>query len=363
MNTGRRKKLLGTIVALALAAICFAAYYFISVYNGLQSLQKSSEHSPFQGIHPTEISIADPPQWTGTEPVHILLMGVDARGRSKGEIPRSDTMMVVSLDPVHKRAHLFSILRDTYTGIPGHGKNRINTAIIHGPNTAMKAVGDLLGIPIQYYVYTDFQGFIKLVDAVGGVDFYVEKDMYYPSSADNHEYDIDLKKGEQHLDGDKALQYVRFRHDATSDYTRTERQREFLKAMTGKLKSTTSIMKLPSILEAVSPYIDTNLTVNDMWKLAAVGYQSTMKESEQIPPMKLLKETYIGGAAVLTVTSESALKDYIQDIFNESASDPVGSSGLQEEQSGVDHSYDDQQLETTHRNEYPPTGEGDLRTP
>ena len=66
----------------------------------------------------------------------------------------------------------------------GYDRNRINTAITHGPNTAMKAVGDLLGIPVQYYVYTDFQGFMKLVDSVGGVDFYVEKDMNYSSKAD-----------------------------------------------------------------------------------------------------------------------------------------------------------------------------------
>lgn len=104
-------------------------------------------------------------------------------------------MMVVSLDPLTKKINLFSILRDTYVNIDGYGKERINTAITHGPNAAMQAAGDLLGIPVQYYVYTDFQGFIKLVDAVGGVDFDVEKDMHYTSKADNNEYDIDLKKG------------------------------------------------------------------------------------------------------------------------------------------------------------------------
>lgn len=103
-------------------------------------------------------------------------------------------MMVVSLDPLTKKINLFSILRDTYVNIDGYGKERINTAITHGPNAAMQAAGDLLGIPVQYYVYTDFQGFIKLVDAVGGVDFDVEKDMHYTSKADNNEYDIDLKK-------------------------------------------------------------------------------------------------------------------------------------------------------------------------
>lgn len=325
--TPRKKTILWIIAIIVLAIIGYAVYYFTSIYNGLQGLQKTAENSPFKSVAPAQVKVPDPPKWEGTEPVNILLMGVDARGAKEGEVPRSDSMMVASLDPVKKRINLFSILRDTYVDVPEHGKERINTAITHGPNTAMKAAGDLLGIPIQYYVYTDFQGFIKLVDAVGGVDFYVEKDMYYPSNADKHEYDIDLKKGQQHLDGNTALQYVRFRHDATSDFTRTGRQRDFLKAIAEKMQSTTSIMKLPSVLEDVSPYIDTNLSVNDMWKLASVGYQSHMAGSEQIPPMKLLKETTIGGAAVLTVSSEDALKDYIKDIFNKPEPVPVSSNG------------------------------------
>lgn len=121
-------------------------------------------------------------------------MGVDGRGVKKGEVPRSDTMLVASLDPVKKKFYVFSILRDTYVDIPDHGTQRINAAITYGPNTAMQTVSDLLGIPIQYYVYTDFQGFIKLVDAVGGVDYEVEKDMRYTTKADGPEYDIDLKK-------------------------------------------------------------------------------------------------------------------------------------------------------------------------
>ncbi|MOA07985.1 Regulatory protein MsrR [compost metagenome] len=225
-------------------------------------------------------------------------------------------MLVASIDPVSKKGYLFSIMRDTYTKIPDHGSDRINTAITHGPNTAMKAVSDLLGIPIQYYVYTDFQGFIELVDAVDGVDFYVEKDMKYTSKADNHEYDIDLKKGFQHLDGTTALQYVRFRHDAMSDYSRTERQRNFLTAVAEKMKSTTSIMKLPSILEKMNPYIDTNLSVEDMWKLATIGYSSQMNSSEQIPPMQLLVEKNIGGSEVLGVRDEDDLKTYVQEVFN-----------------------------------------------
>ncbi|MCJ8011737.1 LCP family protein [Paenibacillus sp. KQZ6P-2] len=338
--TSRKKTILWIIAVVLLAVIGYAVYYFTSIYTGLQGLQKTGEASPFKNVSPVEVKVQDPPKWEGTEPVNILIMGVDARGLKEGEIPRSDSMMVASIDPVKKKINLFSILRDTYTDIPEHGKDRINTAITHGPKTAMKAVSDLLGIPIQYYVYTDFQGFIKLVDAVGGVDYYVEKDMYYPSAADNHQYDIDLKKGMQHLDGKEALQYVRFRHDATSDFTRTERQRDFAMTVAKKMQSTTNIMNLPDILNSVSPYIDTNMSVDDMWKLASVAYKCKMGSSEQIPPMKLLKETHVGGAAVLTVSSEKALKDYVQDIFNKPEPVPVSSDGKTESQSSGTNSPD-----------------------
>lgn len=314
----KKKPLLWTLAIILLLIIGGVAYYFAAIYNQLDDLQKSGEDSPFANIPSAAVPASEPPKWEGTEPVNILLMGVDARGVKEGEVPRSDTMLVASLDPVKKKFYVFSILRDTYVDIPEYGKERINTAITHGPNTAMQTVSDLLGIPIQYYVYTDFQGFIKLVDAVGGVDYEVEKDMVYKTKADGPEYDIDLKKGFQHLDGNQALQYVRFRHDATSDFTRTERQRGFLKAVADKVISTTSLLKLPDILSQVVPFVDTNLSVNDMVKLASVGYDSSMGGSEQIPPMSLLtEETTRGGSAVIGFKSEEALQEFVQETMTE----------------------------------------------
>jgi len=319
--THRKKTLVTLLLLIIIMVLGSVIYYVSSIYRGLESLNKTSGNSPFSQIG--EAAEVEPPEWLGTEPVNILLMGVDARGAKKGEIPRSDSMMVVSLDSTKKSIHVFSILRDTYTDIAGYGKNRINTAIQHGPQVAMNTVGELLGVPIQYYVYTDFQGFIKLVDAVGGVDFHVEKDMNYESKADKHEFDINLKEGMQHLDGTTALQYVRFRHDAMSDFSRTQRQRDLLKAMVEELKTTTSIMKLPSILKEVSPYIDTNLSVEDMWKLASLGYESTVTASEQVPPMKLIEQTYVGRAAVLSVKSKSDLREFVQEVIHTSEPDPL----------------------------------------
>jgi len=339
MNVKTKRTLLWTVAIIAVAVIGYAIYYFTAVFNQIDGLQKTGDASPFKNVQPTNVAATQPPVWEGTEPVNILLMGVDSRSADDGEIPRSDTMLVASLDPVKKTIHLFSILRDTYIPISGYGENRINSAITHGPNTAMKTVSDLLGIPVQYYVYTDFQGFIKLVDAVGGIDFNVEKDMHYTSAADKHVYDIDLKAGMQHLDGKTALQYVRFRHDAMSDFSRTQRQRAFLTAVGEKMKSTTSIMNLPTILEQVNPYIDTNLSTDDLWKLASVAYDSKMNGSDQLPPDNLLAEKKVGGADVIGVKSNDELQKYVQDALNKSAVEPTPvSTGSKQNGTSSDHS-------------------------
>ncbi|MCG6197429.1 LCP family protein, partial [Anoxybacillus sp. LAT_38] len=117
-----------------------------------------------------------------------------------------------------------------------------------GPELAMETVSQFTGLPVNRYVITDFEGFKHLIDAVGGVELYVEKNMRYRDPTDKGVYDIDLKKGLQRLDGSKALQYVRFRHDATSDYTRTERQRKLMAALADQMKSGTTLIQLPSIL-------------------------------------------------------------------------------------------------------------------
>lgn len=315
-----RKKILWSVAGLVLIIFGFTGYYVYSLYSFADNINKSPEDSIFSNIPSlTKTAELEPPKWEGKERVNILLLGGDSRGMGKNEIPRSDSLMIASLDPVTKKSYLFSILRDTYVDIPGQGSDRINAAIARGgPELAMKTVSNLMGIPIQYFVYTDFKGFIALVDALGGIDLEVEKDMYYTDSADDNQYDINLKKGYQHLDGNTALQYVRFRHDATSDFTRTERQRKFMQALAEKLQSTTSLLKLPSILSSIDPYIETNLNVNQMIKLASLGFEvkTDGMVSQQIPPMDLLQEKRVGGAEVLGV-DEAALKVFVKQLFGD----------------------------------------------
>ncbi|GAA3409764.1 hypothetical protein GCM10020370_51280 [Paenibacillus hodogayensis] len=305
-------------IALSCTAVilCVIGYYGYSLYQFGTHIQEKKEEPFFTQFKAQNMSQQEeaPPKWEGKERVNILLLGADARGTSKNEAPRSDTIMIASVDPVTKKASLFSILRDTYVKIPGYGQDRINTAFaVGGPNLAMKTVGELLGLPIQYYVYTDFQGFMALVDAIGGIEIDVEKDMKYRDS-EEPEFDINLKKGLQHMDGKTALQYVRFRHDALSDYSRTERQRKFLTAVAEEMQSTLSIIRLPSILNKIDPYITTNLSITDMIKLGSLGFEVKAQgvNGVQIPPSNLLEEDNIGGASVLTV-NPSKLQKYVKE--------------------------------------------------
>lgn len=230
-------------------------------------------------------------------------------------------MLVASIDPVTKRAHLFSILRDTYVDIPGHGKGRLNSAFAYGGiELTRQTISDLLDLPIHKYVYTDFVGFMALVDAIGGVDIEVEKDMYYTSKADKHMYDIDLKQGLQHLDGKMALQYVRFRHDARSDFARTERQRILMTEVAKKMQTTGSFIKLPSILDSIAPYIETDLSPKEMLKLMALGFDVNLDkiDQQQLPPFSLLTNEKVGRAQVLGV-NKNKLQQYVKQLFENDA--------------------------------------------
>ncbi|NDI35006.1 LCP family protein [Chengkuizengella sediminis] len=318
----KSKRLLWTSLIIFIPIVIFLTYYISSIVSTANNFQADGE-SPFDKFDGD--AFYEPPEWEGNERVNILLLGGDTRGLSENEVPRSDTMMVLSLDPESKQAFLFSILRDTYVDIPGHWGTKINAALVFGgPNLAMETVSNFTGLPIQYYVYVDFEGFTELVDAIGGVEFYVEKDMYYTSRADGPEFDINLKEGLQQLDGKKALQYVRFRYDAQGDFSRTERQRNLLKAVADEMLTFTNLINLPKTLEEVEPYIETNLTVSEMAKLGSLAYKHKDNgfQTEQLPPSNNVRDERIDGIWYL-VTDETEMQQYIQDLFDQAALEEV----------------------------------------
>jgi LCP family protein required for cell wall assembly len=221
------------------------------------------------------------------------------------------------------------LLRDTYAEIPQHGSNRLNAAItMGGPLLAMETVNKLLDLPIHYYVYTDFEGFISLIDELGGIDFEVDKDMRRTDNRDDPRYNIKLEKGMQHLDGITALQYVRYRSDAMSDFARSDRQRKFLTAIANKLQSTTSLLKLPQLLNGVAPFIETNIPPGDLIKLARLGMKldTSNLSGIQIPQMGAFKEERINGMDVLVPQTEK-IKSYVKEQLEGTALPAASLSG------------------------------------
>ncbi|HID06341.1 MAG TPA: LytR family transcriptional regulator, partial [Armatimonadetes bacterium] len=171
-----------------------------------------------------------------------------------------------------RKAYLLSIPRDTAVIIDRYGLLKINAAHVYGgPEGLIKVLRDQLCINVEYYVRTSFEGFIKIVDAIGGVKLYVEKDMDYDDNWGN--LHIHLKKGWQVLDGDKAHQYVRFRHDREGDIGRTRRQRKFLQAVARKLMSPSMLPRLPKLIRTTYQYVETNMSIKQLLSLAAFAEQ------------------------------------------------------------------------------------------
>jgi len=201
---------------------------------------------------------------TGT--VNILIVGTDNVPGEKRN--RSDTIAIASLDIDKKIVKVLTIPRDTRAQIPGKGWQKINHAFAYGGIKLLeKSIVNLLAIPIHYYVVVNYESFPKLVDLIGGVDIYVSKHLRYHDNAGN--LHIDIPKGNQHLDGRKALGYVRFRNDAYGDIGRIERQKKFYNAVFEKLKQPEILPKIPSLIKEGLRLINTNISMSQALQLAS----------------------------------------------------------------------------------------------
>ena len=171
--------------------------------------------------------------------LHIMVMGVDRRNDDAG---RSDTLMAVTVNKDAGTAQILSLPRDTRVQIEGNGYDKINHAYAYGGHKLTgQTVEQLLGVPMDYYVLVDIQAFERIIDALDGVDINVEKRMYYEDPWDDDGgLVIDLYPGMQHMDGKKAIQYVRFR-DGEGDIGRIARQQHFMQAVMEKMLSPTVV--------------------------------------------------------------------------------------------------------------------------
>ncbi len=194
----------------------------------------------------------------------------------------SDTMLLLRFDPTKEKLSILSIPRDTQVHLEGYGTRKINHANQYGgPAFTAAAVSDLMGgITIDRYVRVNVQGVEKLIDALGGVIVDVPKDMKY-NDFSQHLY-INLKKGKQHLDGDKALQFLRFRYDAYGDISRVQRQQMLMRSVVEQAIKPATIIKIPKILSVIQSHLDTNLTVKELMALGKFSSQTERSDVQML---------------------------------------------------------------------------------
>ncbi|MCD8174760.1 MAG: LCP family protein [Phascolarctobacterium sp.] len=203
--------------------------------------------------------------------INVLLLGVDDGDSEAGESEpkRTDAILLLSFDPQKNEVALLSIPRDTNVVLPGHrDTDKINAAYAYGGVVmAKQTVANLLKVPVHYYVLVNWRGFIDCVNLIGGVDIYVEKDMYYEDPY--ADLLINIKHGYQHMDGKTAGEYVRFREDELGDIGRVQRQQKFLKAAAEQIFSIQNLPKISSLMAMLDKYVETDL--NTLTLLKAVN--------------------------------------------------------------------------------------------
>lgn len=258
-------KVVGIIVLLFILAGGAFAY---SVWNSLTKTVDTM-HTPIDRTtdkRTKDLALSD------QEPFSMLMLGVDERDGDKG---RSDTMIVLTVNPQKKSVKMLSIPRDTRTEIVGHGtQDKINHAFAFGgAKMSMDTVENFLDIPIDYYMKINMEGFKDIVDAVGGVT--VQNDLDFTSDG------IHFAKGTHTLNGKEALAYSRMRHDDPSgDFGRQSRQRAIIEAVIKEGASLSSLTKYDEVFAALGNNIQTNLTFDDMMDIQK-NYREASKSITQ----------------------------------------------------------------------------------
>ncbi len=273
--------------------------------------------------------------WNGTSRFTILLMGLDRRPGETGLSYRTDTMMLVSLDPETGSLGILSIPRDLFVEIPQYGLQRVNSAMVlgeiqqvnYGPTLAMQTVQYNLGIRVHNYIAVDFQAVIDIINLIGGIEINVPyriEDYEYPDM--NFGYDpLILNAGLQHMDGETALKFARTRH-GDSDFQRARRQQMVIFALRDQILNTEMLPQLviqsPSLLRSFSSNVYTDLTLDQMLQLAMTLKDVSMENMQTgvIDGEYIMNYTTAQGAQVV-VPRRAQLSQLLTQVFGENYSE------------------------------------------
>lgn len=239
--------------------------YVYSIYHNVKSTVDNKLHEPVDSI---DIEVSNK-KMKKQEAINVLLLGVDERAGDKG---RSDTMIVMTLEPTNDRMQLISIPRDTRTEIIGRGKeDKINHAYAFGGSEmSVSTVENFLNIDLDYYIRMNMEGLEQLVNAVDGIT--VNNNLSFEQNGHT------FHKGELQLNGEEALAYVRMRKkDPQGDVGRNERQRQVIQGIINKGVNLNAVTKIGSIMDILGDNMVTNMKFEDMRNLAT-DYRSTRKD-------------------------------------------------------------------------------------
>ncbi|HEY7993037.1 MAG TPA: LCP family protein [Candidatus Eremiobacteraceae bacterium] len=255
-----RKRTIGLAVALALLCIfATAVTAYVTVKGGIRQA--------LEGVFTPDL-----PTVFGKDQIRVLVMGVDDSWTDTDEVytsqSRSDTNIAVSIDLHSHQIGVVSIPRDLWVDIPKDGYGKLNEAIADGGPERTEATleKNLSTPPFDYYMVLNINATKEVVDAIGGLDVDVEKDMDYDDNWGH--LHIHLKKGPHHLDGDQVVGYIRYRHDAEGDFGRMRRQRQVVQLLVKRLKDPSIAMHVVPLIGVVRQNVRTNLSFEQMLDLA-----------------------------------------------------------------------------------------------
>ncbi|HEY3291343.1 MAG TPA: LCP family protein [Anaerolineae bacterium] len=257
------------------------------------------------------VPVALPKPWNGKQRVNVLVTGIDQREGEK-DPGRTDTMMVLTIDPPTLQAGILSIPRDLWVPIPGYENGRINTANFlgdayaypgGGPELARKTVEQTLGIPINFYVRINFSAFEEFVDQIGGITVDVPLDIYdpeYPTSDYRTEV-FSITKGIHNMDGATALKFARTRHSLVNgDFDRARDQQLVILAVKDKVTDPGVLLsilsKAPALIAKFNASVKTDLSFDQMQQLAALAQKVDRKNIK----MAVIDQTYTDFASTMT---------------------------------------------------------------
>ncbi|MBN3554174.1 LytR family transcriptional regulator [Fictibacillus nanhaiensis] len=265
----RKPFLKGLLIFLSIILLAGAGYTYYVYHSVKEAAHKMHEKSEWSGSKKREKKLD-----LSTNPLSILVLGVDEREGDRG---RSDTLMVVTVNPNDNSTYMTSIPRDTRTEIIGRGKeDKINHAYAFGgTNMTIQTVENFLDIPIDYYMKVNMESFKQIVDALGGVSVNNQR------LAFNYQ-GYSFPKGTLNLTGDEALAYSRMRKaDPRGDFGRNERQRQVVNGIINEGAQVSSITKLGNILDVLGDNIATNMSFDDMKDIQA-NYKGARKSVQSI---------------------------------------------------------------------------------